>query len=561
LGTSGTSGAASGSGGSPCTPGGSVKTTFHVYEVTGNWPELQPCIATKAPTQPWVYKKITVGGSLGTQFLAESCSIADYNNDGIPDVSAGRRWYEGTNDPATTFQTAHIFRGTPFTTPGHGQLPRLGTDTGCPTNPICELNNGVSDDWADWPWDVNGDGFADIINMASSEMNTVNSPEPRPQANASIYWYENPKTFSATGADQWTPHLINSDMRLEHHNLCDYNGDGIPEITGANRGQNQTKGVYTLAGAYYPVTRSYIFPFIGGTGWMHGLGCGDVDGDGKPDLIERSGIWLQPATGAWATPAPAETCNNYACGPWQWVPQTLSGSNGQQSPNLGNAGNDGSATMFVYDVDGDGLNDIIGSDWAHGIGLSWYQQTTPVAQCIGKPSSLTAGGPPGGTLANCFTRHVIMGSTADANSPKVGGTAVIQTENHSAQLMDMDGDGLKDIVTGKEWLAHPFDQGDPSPKDPPYLVIWKLVRDVPGAPGKPGMAHFEGHMIDSTCNATCWGVDGTGKSTGLGPGGTTSTTPCCVGVGRQITVGHANLDGIPDICASTKLGLYVFLGQ
>jgi hypothetical protein len=56
------------------------------------------------------------------------------------------------------------------------------------------------------------------------------------------------------------------------------------------------------------------------------------------------------------------------------------------------------------------------------------------------------------------------------------------------------------------------------------------------------------------CNATCWGA-------GTGPGGTTSLTPCCTGVGRQITVGHANTDGIPDICASTKLGLYVFLGQ
>jgi hypothetical protein len=34
-----------------------------------------------------------------------------------------------------------------------------------------------------------------------------------------------------------------------------------------------------------------------------------------------------------------------------------------------------------------------------------------------------------------------------------------------------------------------------------------------------------------------------------------------VGVGRQLSVGHANTDGIPDICIASKLGLYVFLGQ
>ena len=51
------------------------------------------------------------------------------------------------------------------------------------------------------------------------------------------------------------------------------------------------------------------------------------------------------------------------------------------------------------------------------------------------------------------------------------------------------------------------------------------------------------------------------RSTGTGPGGTTSTTPCCTGVGHQIAVGHANTDGIPDLCIASKLGTYVFLGQ
>jgi hypothetical protein len=526
--------------------------------VTGNWPALTAKVAANVPTRPpampFQYKKITVGGTLGTEFLAESCSIADYNNDGIPDVSAGRRWYEGPD-----FQKAHIFRGTPFTTPGHGALPRLGTDVGGATSPTAELYNGVSDDWADWPWDMNGDGFADIINVASSEMNTIVNPEPKPQTNATAYWYQNPGTPNVNGDYEWTPHLMHADVRGEQHNLCDLNNDGNPEITGDCKGCGQTKGFYmgdwanpTNAWTFIPMTRNYVFPF-GGTGWMHGAGCGDVDGDGKPDVLERSGIWLQPATGAFGT---TESCTGYMCTPWQWVPQTLSIGNsnaGTQGPNLNNVNNDGGSTMFAYDVDGDGDIDIVTTDWALGLGLSWYEQTQPVRNCIGYPSTIAGAGangwPAGGTVKNCFTQHVILPDTQTTTMYSAG---VFTSEMASVQVMDMDGDGLPDLITGKDWLERPFDQGDPDPHDVPWLMVWKLVRDA--NPPQSGAAHFEAHQVDPTCNATCWGL-------GTGPGGTTSATPCCTGVGRQITVGHVNTDGIPDICASTKLGLYVFLGQ
>jgi hypothetical protein len=435
----------------------------------------------------------------------------------------------------------------------------------CNTSPQYELCNGVSDDWADWPWDVNGDGLPDIINMASSEMNTINSPQPKPQTNATIYWYQNPGMPNVVTDYSWTPHLMHADIRGEHHNMCDLNRDGNPEITGDCRGCGQTKGFYmgdwanpTNAWTFIPTTRQYVFPF-NGSGWMHGMGCGDVDGDGLPDVLDRSGIYIQPAAGAFGT---TESCTGYACSPWLWVPQTLSIGNanaGTQGPNLNNSNNDGGATMFVYDVDGDGLNDIVTSDWAHGWGLSWYQQTQNARNCAGFPSSIagagTLGWPTGGTVKSCFTQHVILPDGAMTTMYSAG---VYTSENHAAQVMDMDGDGLPDLVTGKEWLAHPFDQGDPDPHDVPWLIVWKLVRETPpamwGTAAAAGKAHFEAHLVDPMCNATCWGM-------GTGPGGTTGQTPCCTGVGRQITVGHANTDGIPDICASTKLGLYVFLGQ
>ena len=34
----------------------------------------------------------------------------------------------------------------------------------------------------------------------------------------------------------------------------------------------------------------------------------------------------------------------------------------------------GGSQMFAYDVNGDGLNDIITALAAHGFGLAWYEQ-------------------------------------------------------------------------------------------------------------------------------------------------------------------------------------------
>ena len=107
----------------------------------------------------------------------------------------------------------------------------------------------------------------------------------------------------------------------------------------------------------------------------------------------------------------------------------------------------------------------------------------------------------------------------------------------------MDGDGVPDIVTGKMRFAHPYDQNDPDPDGEPYLYVFKTVQEM--HPGVSGKAHFELHLVDGSPTAAK-------GATGMLGG---------VGVGRQIAVGHINLDGIPDICISSKLGLYVFYGK
>ena len=81
------------------------------YTVTGSWP-ARPIAIVQRPGS-LVFTKLKVDD----RFLSESCSIADYNRDGIPDISAGRRWYEGPFGPSGAAKE-HVFRAV------HDALPR-----------------------------------------------------------------------------------------------------------------------------------------------------------------------------------------------------------------------------------------------------------------------------------------------------------------------------------------------------------------------------------------------------------------------------------------------------
>ncbi|HVU49426.1 MAG TPA: VCBS repeat-containing protein [Polyangia bacterium] len=498
AGAGGPGAAGAGAGGATGTAGTSAGG-WKNYEYSGTWPNQPIAIKTVAGGK-LTYTKIIIH----SRFLAESCSIGDYNNDGVPDISSGRRWWPGPFTPGYNgAMMEHIYRG------GHDDLPRSGAGSGGSCTD--EINSGVSDDWSDFPYDMDGDGLTDIINIANCDTpeNCNPSPKPAPQPHATAYWYKNPGPGSTA---MWTGTLMNSDVRLEQHGFGDVDGDGKPEIYGAckNCTPAQTKGYYkgdwahpTMGWTYVPVTTHYNFPF-NGTGWLHGEGLGDIDKDGKADLLERGGAWIS----ANSTTPNVTVCPGAGCG---WVKtQLYDGDPGE---------NRGPSHMYAADMDGDGDMDIVATDWAHGWGLAWYEQTQPLT----------------------FVKHQIYATNSTADQTKYG--SVFFSEGHAMQVMDMNGDGIPDIVIGKMRFAHPLSYGDPDPMGVPYSYVLETKHTpaaATGALGAGGPISFVPHEIDPVPD----------PATGIKSG-----------VGRQIAVGHINTDGIPDICVSSKLGLFVFLGQ
>ena len=432
--------------------------------------------ASKPVNPNFSYTKIQIH----QQFLAESVAVADFNHDGNLDIAAGHRWYAGPFAPGyNVAANVHSYRD------GHEDLPTTGAAP--------EINTGVSDSWAAYSYDIDGDGWDDIIQIAASDIGPM-LPGQNPIPFGTGYWFKNPQN---KGTGNWLKYQISPDMRGEHKGFVDMTGDGKPEILGSCEHCNpiQTWGYWqadwanpTAPWTFHPVTRTYEYK--GGAGWLHGLGAGDINGDGKPDLLERSGIWLQPAD---------------ATTPWTFINIAMS-----IPPFLGTQPDIGGSHMFAYDVDGDGLTDVVSSANSHGYGLAWYKQGPPDAT----------------THLPTFTQQMIMNLPQEM--AMYNNVAVSQL--HSLVLEDMDGDGLKDIVTGKTWLAHPYPTGDAGNMDPVLFYVFQLVRTP--------TAHFVPHLIDGD------------TPPGSGSGGA-----------REFKVVDINKDGIKDIVIANKRGLVVFLGK
>ncbi|MDP6538227.1 MAG: DUF1080 domain-containing protein [Planctomycetota bacterium] len=329
---------------------------------------------------------------LSETFFSEGATFGDLNRDGHNDIVSGPYWYEG---PAF--------------------VERHELYEPVPSDPLA-----YSDSFFAFIEDFDGDGWLDVLEIGF----------PGRQAR----WYENP----GESGGPWEKHVAFEGVDNEAPGFADVTGDGTLELyfhTGGRFGwAGPAAGRPDEPWTFHPLSDD-----LGLSNFVHGLGIGDLNGDDRPDLVEKNGWWRQPAV-----TEPGMT--------WQHYPVPFS------------AGRRGGAQMLVHDVDGDGDNDVITSLDGHGWGLSWFEQV----QRFGSIE---------------FQEHRIMDSRPDHNR-----YGVAFSQLHALALADVNGDGLQDFVTGKRFWAH-GPEVDPGAQEAAVVYWFELVR------GEDGV-EFIPHLVD-----------------------------------------------------------------
>ncbi|MBD2756592.1 FG-GAP repeat domain-containing protein [Spirosoma validum] len=271
------------------------------------------------------------------------------------------------------------------------------------------------------------------------------------------FWFENPKK----AAGEWKKHILADSVGIanESPGFIDIDGDGRLDIL---CGDKDKKQIVWLKPPVKPGEMEWQrFALskenVPGTDiFSHGIGYGDVNKDGFNDVVVREG-WYEGTT-------------DKKAGNWVFHPA-----------NLG----ENCSHMQILDVNGDGKNDVVSAS-AHALGIWWHEQIVDEQGQIN------------------FKTHLMSNTTA---------------QTHSSIMADLNGDGRKDYITGKRFLAH--HGRDPGDSDPGILLWFEFT------PGKE--PYYKEHIIDNDS-----------------------------GAGLNITVHDMNGDKKPDIVIANKNGVFLF---
>ena len=425
--------------------------------------------------------------------FSESVAVADFNKDGRPDILSAEYWYEAPN------WTKHKIRDIPF-------------------------NGSYIDNFSDLPVDVDGDGLTDIVQIAYFARRIV--------------WLKNP----GKGRGAWVETEIDAVGPTEFAFLVDLNNDGkaleiLPQFTGAGKAPltwYELQAPSTGADGARSSQATWVKHVVSPRSYGHGIGAGDVNKDGRNDIITPAG-WLEApadvrAEGEWqlhatdwvAEPPPQGPS---ASGPARFDPtQPFRRMTREEAVKLGYIKQDAAgridmqdgaalgadgvvmvnervlaqppqtaapparpaeyAFMYVVDINKDGRADILTS-MAHSYGVLWFEQAAD-----GK-----------------WIRRAIDTTWANA---------------HSSALADLNDDGQPDLVAAKRYFGR--SGAEPAEREP-MGIYWYQYR-----PGIKGTVEWIRHIVDYGGRA---------------------------GGGLQMMVEDIDGDGDRDIVTAGKTGLFL----
>lgn len=243
------------------------------------------------------------------------------------------------------------------------------------------------------------------------------------------FWFENPKKQKVT---EWTKHIIADSVGISNESpgFIDMDGDGRLDILCGDKTKKQI--IWLQAPLKKGETTWKRFNLtqenvLGTEIFSHGIGWGDINKDGLSDIVIREG-WF-------------EGTKDLKAGNWVFHPA-----------NLGEP----CSHMQVLDINGDGKNDVVSAS-AHALGIWFHEQVEEQGKIN-------------------FVTHVMSKATA---------------QTHSSIMADLNGDGRKEYITGKRFLAH--HGRDPGDAEAALLLYFEFT------PGQ--QPYWKEYLIDNDSGA------------------------------------------------------------